>query len=266
MSSALARLRRWLDDPLLVKAKGGYVFTARALELAGPVRRILEDIELAVHPQTGFDPATSRRNLRIATNDAFMLAVVPALVEGLQREAPGLTLAFVPSGPQVPAAALESADIDLCIGHYAERPPGLHAQVLMEERLVGLARQHHPRIKRQPSLQQYAQAGHVLVSPQGNPFLAVAQAALADAGWSANIALQVPHVSAVPMVVARTDLISTLPERVARHYAQLLDLRLFKPPIEFPKFRVHALWHDRLDRDLAHQWFRAYAHRVCRSL
>lgn len=45
MSSAFARLREWLGDPLLVKGKGGLTLTPRAEELVEPLRRIMADLE-----------------------------------------------------------------------------------------------------------------------------------------------------------------------------------------------------------------------------
>ena len=63
-----------------------------------------------------------------------------------------------------------------------------------------------------------------------------------------------PHFLLVPEIVARSDMISTLPERLARGYAK--RLRIFEPPLELEGFTVGEIWHERNQRDPAQQWLR----------
>lgn len=267
VSSELQRLRDWIGDPLLVRVRAGYALTARALELAGPVRRILAEIQETIRSPAPFEPASAVHHFTFATNDAFQLAVVPALMRRLRRDAPGITLDVVASGPSVDVRALEAGAVDLCAGHYSAVPAGLRSVVLLQERLVGLARQGHSVItSSRPTLKQYAQAGHVAIAPQGSSFIAIAQAALARAGHTPNIALRLPHVLAAPLVVAGSDLITTVPERVARAYGPRLGLRIFAVPIPFPPFDVVAVWHERTQQDAALAWLRSTLADVCKTL
>ena len=64
MSNALGRLRRLLDDPLLVRRGATLVPTARAEALVGPVHEALELIRRALDVPAGFDPATDHRSFR----------------------------------------------------------------------------------------------------------------------------------------------------------------------------------------------------------
>ncbi len=263
-SSALQRLREWIGDPLLVRVRGGYALTARAQELAAPVRSILDAVAQTVRSPGPFDPGQAVRVFRLATNDAFQLAVLPHLTQRLRREAPGITLDVLPSGPEVDVTALQSGALDLCTGHYAAIPRGLHSAVLLRERLVGLAQRGHPVITgNRPTLRQYALAEHLAIAPQGQAFIVLAQAAFAKAGLAPRIGLSLPHVLAAPFVVAQSDLVATVPERVAQAHAAALGLRIFETPVAFPVFEVHAVWHERAHRDAALAWLRGMIGQTC---
>lgn len=264
VSGELQRLRAWIGDPLLVRVKGGYTLTARAQELKVPVQRILAQVQDAVRNPGPFESATATRRFRLATTDAFQLTVLPPLVGRLRREAPGVTLEIAP-GPEIDTAALQDGTLDFCAGYYAAIPPALHSTTLFQERLVGLARRDHPLIvDDRPTLKQYAAAEHVAVAPQGNAFIALAQAEMAKSALSPKISLTLPHVLSAPLAAAQSDLVATVPRRVALAFASLLRLRVFEIPLRFPPFSVHAVWHERAHRDPALAWLRGVMTDVCR--
>ena len=60
----------------------------------------------------------------------------------------------------------------------------------------------------------------------------------------------------VPFIVASSDLIATVPERLARLFASMLKLQVLAAPLAIPPFRLAMLWHERNDRDAAHLWLR----------
>src|SRR5882757_3458294 len=70
LSAQLKRLREMFDDPLLVPADSGrgMVVTARAIELAAPLRDALHTLRTLVESRSLFDPDTAQRIFRIAAN------------------------------------------------------------------------------------------------------------------------------------------------------------------------------------------------------
>src|SRR5579864_5832238 len=64
VSHALNRLRHALKDKLFVRTPSGMVPTPRAEELALPVRKALDDLQLAVEGNS-FDPASADRRFTI---------------------------------------------------------------------------------------------------------------------------------------------------------------------------------------------------------
>jgi DNA-binding transcriptional LysR family regulator len=90
MSNALSRLRHLFKDELLVRTANGMQATPRALELAGPTRQVLRQIERVLESDAGFDPAHSSRTFTARLSDLLDLLLLPALSERVGGEAPDI--------------------------------------------------------------------------------------------------------------------------------------------------------------------------------
>ncbi len=53
-----------------------------------------------------------------------------------------------------------------------------------------------------------------------------------------------------------TDLILTLPRRIAMRFAKYANLAILEPPIDFGQYDYMQIWHERRDRDPLHIWLR----------
>jgi len=84
----------------------------------------------------------------------------------------------------------------------------------------------------------------------------VIEETLERAGLARKIALRVPHFTVVPMVLERTDLILTLPSRVARVYQRRGDFKALALPVPIAPADVAVHWHGRFERDPGNRWLR----------
>jgi len=57
-------------------------------------------------------------------------------------------------------------------------------------------------------------------------------------------------------IKARTDLIVTVPSRVAAVFARLGNFKVLKLPLHMPSFEVRLHWHQRFHQDPANRWLR----------
>lgn len=255
-SHALARLRRALGDPLLVRSPDGLVPTPRAEALAGPVREALASLARSLARPEAFDPATARRTFTLATADYGAYVLLPPLMEQLAREAPGVDVWVRPIA-ESPAEQLARGEVDAVIAPKMRDPPAaLHARKLFEERFVGIARKGHPRLRRGVDLDTWTSLPHVFIAPRGTPG-GVVDAALASVGRARRVSLAVPQFLLAPHVVLRTDLVGVLGARLAESLAETLPLHLFEPPVPLPTFSMHLIWHARNHDDPAQRWLRA---------
>jgi DNA-binding transcriptional LysR family regulator len=152
---------------------------------------------------------------------------------------------------------LESGEADLAVlarHRVAETLPDVHTRSLYSEGFVSVVRRDHPRVGAQLTLDVFCELDHVFVSPAGGGFAGQTDEVLAGLGRSRNVCLSVPHFLLVPEIVARSDMIAVLPERLARGYAD--RLRILRSPIEIPGFTIAEAWHERVHRDPAQAWLR----------
>lgn len=264
MSHALARLRRALDDPLLVRTPRGMEPTPRARAMAEPLDRALEDLARAVAPTAKFDPTRARRRLRVATDDYLELILMPKLLARLWREAPRIDIRVTSAGRQS-GNDLAEGRVDMIIDPVSafESLPGAYSQRIFDERFVCIVRKDHPMVGKRLSLDTFVALPHALVSPAGRPG-GIVDTALAKLGLSRRVAIQVPHFVVAPEIVRQTDVILTVGERIAR--ADREGLRILEPPLALPGFTVSTIWHERNHADPAHVWFRSMIADVAKSL
>lgn len=253
VSGMLTRLRESFGDPLFVRAQRGVVPTARALELAGPVRRVLAEVEAMLQP-AAFDPATSTLTLGIAATDYALRAVVVPFMAALRQRAPGMRVAARSIDDARVQAQLERGDIDLALMTPASAPAELHARRLFDERYVCALRTDHPDASGGSlSLERFCALEHALVSYVGGGFKGVTDEALARLGRQRRVAVSVSSFLALPDVLLATDLVAVVPRRLVLGAA---GLALLEPPIDIPGFTKVAVWHERTHRDLGQQWAR----------
>lgn len=255
MSHALGRLREAFDDPLLVRGASSMVPTPRAEHLEAPLREILDATEALVAAQPELDPRGLRRLFNIGSEGFLATLLVPPLMRRLREQAPGVDLDVAPRAPRDVAGELERNEIDLALGVFSRAPAAMRIQTLFEERYAVVVRRDHPRVKRRLTLKQYLELPHALigVGPRGG---GPVDSALAARGAERRVMLRIGSFLAAPLIVAQSDLLLTLPERLARMFTGVAPLVVHRPPIELRAFPAVQMWHERRQRDPAHAFLR----------
>ena len=182
------------------------------------------------------------------------MVLLPGLMGQLATRAPRVRLVLHSPGPRV-LSDLEEGALDLAWGLFREAPGAFRRRVVFRDDFVSLVRHDHPSVGDALDLDRFVGLSHVLVAPRGQRRGWVDRQ-LEDLGLERHIALVVPSFLAAPLVVEQTDLILTLPRRVAERHARSGKVRILDPPVEIEAFAVHQLWHDRLHADPGHVWLR----------
>lgn len=263
MSHALGRLRDHFGDPLLVPAGRAMVLTERARSLVEPVTAALTQLERVFAASAPFDPRTCTRTFHVATTDNVELYLLPALVAILAAEAPSVDLRCYHL-PVDWRGDLARGDLDLKLGRGYELPAGLLAEELMDERLVGVVRAEHP-IGEAPILAEYLRFAHVVVSPAsapGSTTRASVDGALERQGFTRRVAVSVPHFLVAPHLVASTDLVLTVSERLIAPFLAPLGLRVVALPFELHSYPLTQVWAERSHQDPAHVFLRSAVRRA----
>jgi DNA-binding transcriptional LysR family regulator len=256
MSYTLAKLRELLGDAVLVRTPAGMVPTPRALELAGPVRRALDELGAALSKE-GFDPASSKAEFTLALSDHTALVVLPRLAARLVEIAPGVQLEVRTWAGERTWREVAAGEVDLAVGvgDLSAVPAGLYKRTLLKDRFTVAVRAGHPRVGRRLTLEAYVEALHLLVSPRGGS-RGLVDVALEERGLSRRVAMVVPHFLVAPFIVASSDLVLTISNYVAEPFAEYLPIELFPPPVDFDSGDWFCVWHERTHGYAAHRWLR----------
>ena len=254
LSARLGRLRDILGDPLLLPAPRGMIPTDRALALEGPLREALEAVRAALASGAAFDPALANATVSIAASDYVLSVLSTSVVLALREQAPRLKIAWRPIDGRKVGEELERGDLDLAIMTPLTAPDHLKAQRLFDEHYVCIARADHPRIGPHLDLETFLALDHAITSPRGGGFAGAADAALAAMGRKRQVVLSVSSFLILPEIIAATDLIALVPERLARRAGP--RLRVFEPPLAIDGFTIGLVWHDRTTSHPLHRWLR----------
>jgi DNA-binding transcriptional LysR family regulator len=258
VSNALARLRRVTADPLFTRTAQGMEPTAHALAMAPTVNQALAALQQSLARPAAFDPLRSQRRFRVAMTDIGEVVFLPTLLRALQAQAPQVSLSTLRNTSTDLRDEMARGTVDLAVGWLPDLDAGFHQRRLFEQRYVCLMAASHPLAKGKLTWARYQEARHAVVAAEGTGHDR-ADRHMRQHGLHRVVALQLPHFMAVPWIAAETDLVFTVPERLAQKAAgpQGLAGLVVRPlPLDLPAFEVNQFWHQRQHEDAGHRWLR----------
>ncbi|MFD1306970.1 LysR family transcriptional regulator [Streptomyces kaempferi] len=270
MSRTLARLRRILQDPLLVRAGQTMVPTPRAQALRDEAASVVRRLGALLTPGTGVDPAVLRGTFTLQAADLVGAALAPGLLRLAGQEAPGVSLRFRAeeweAGP-----ALRDGRIDLEIGSIDHVDPETRVEELVTLRMAAAVRPGHPLTEGPLTPDRLAAAEHVVVSRRGR-FTGPLDTALAERNLHRRVAVVLPGHLAAMTLAARSDVVCLVPtappgaaDSPLTDAATALGLRLLDIPLPLPPLAIGMAWHPRHAADGGHRWLRGAVRRTLRA-
>jgi DNA-binding transcriptional LysR family regulator len=256
MSSTLGRLRKLLDDPVLVREGRGVVATPLAESLVGPVREILTDVEHVLARRRAFDPARDERTFSIVVTDQLATTFLRPFIVQCALEAPRVRFRLDSSHDHY-RERLARHEVDLVIVPREDftQPDGAFPhRELYSDRYVVAVDCDHPGVGDSITIDQFSSLPYLATSAGDRK--TVAETQLDFLGVTRNVAL-ITSLAAAPHLLRGTPLVTLMLERVAQEIAARAHLKILEPPI--PGLRPITeimIWTNRTDLDPAHQWLR----------
>lgn len=260
VSNALSRMRTAWNDELFVKDGRGIQPTAFARNLWSQIQTPLSSLSEAVNPSE-FNPATAQRTFRIAATDTFVDMVWGPLRQIIEREAQGINVYAIPNPSIDTADILKDAEAELAISKYVHPDGVIHTEHLLDPRYVVVMRPGHPLAQENLTLEQFANADHLLVSVTGDVAGPTDQA-LQSIGMQRRVAMSVNNFYTVPSLLKQSDLICVAPSMVLEKAIFSKELAVFETPLEIPQTPLSLLWHKRQDQDAGLRWLRRHIVRI----
>jgi DNA-binding transcriptional LysR family regulator len=254
ISHSLARLRDHFDDPLFTRQGNQMVPTPMAKRFLESMRPGLTQIQSAVNQFHAFDPGRQRKTYTLGLRDILESTFLPELMSQL-ADYPELDII----SQRVPRREIEirlaAGKLDFAVDVLLPVSNQTAHELLRRDRLVVLARNHHPALEGGLTMEDYISASHALVSSRSEgPGLEDFE--LSRLGVQRDIRLRCQHYFAACRVVEQTDLLLTMPETYARMIAERAGITIVAPPVELPGLDVHLYWHKPYEKEPALTWFR----------
>jgi DNA-binding transcriptional LysR family regulator len=258
VSTALGRLREYFGDQLFVRTSRGMEPTPRALALIPAAREALTRIKQGMLDAQDFDPATTTHTFSIALSDVGEIVFLPRLLQLFAARAPNANLRSVSLPPSQIERGLESGDVDLAVGYFPDLSGNnFFQQRLFTHRFICLMRSDHPLIREPLTLPQFVASGHAVVRAEGRS-QEVLEQFLEKKRIRRRAVLETSHFMSLPFILARTDLIATVPHAIGFAYvSEHASITLVEPPLELPRFDLKQHWHRKFHNDPRASWLRS---------
>jgi LysR family transcriptional regulator, nod-box dependent transcriptional activator len=251
-SGALAKLREYFKDELLVVTGRSMALTPRAEKLVAPVRSVLEQIRETIIVTEPFDPATSDRTLSIMATDYIVEILLRPAIVAFATEAPNIRFELVPI-IEHPVEALQRGHADLLIGIDNVISTEHPSELLFSEDFVIAGWRDNPMLTGPMTMEQYEQFGHVAVR-FGQQTASYEGTATRLRSIPRRVEVIAPNFSSVGGLIVGTNRIATIHRLLALRMAEFLPLTLMELPFEMPPVRESAQWTSRSANDPAIAW------------
>lgn len=270
-SAALSRLRRYFGDDLLVRRGGKYELSALAFQLVDQVEAVCEGVERLITTGSGFDPTTTRREFEIVMSD-FVITVLGERLAGLMNaHAPGARMNVVLVREALSANIGHTIQVADCVVSQPTSRfliPEMCSTPLFEDRWVCVVAAGNTRFGEDVAdLDELTEASWVVPYHDDATFPSVVPVSrqFTRLGVRPRVAVRVDSFHAVPYLVASTDRVALMQERLAAECSRHLPLRILECPRPLEPLEIRLWWHVRHDADPGHRWFRGIVERAARE-
>ncbi len=253
-SGALARLREYFGDDLLVQVGRQMVLTARAQTLAPKVRAALMQIEGTIIRPPEFDPGTVNRTVHIVASDYVVITVLAKAIRAINMKAPNLTI-VVDQPTKDPDQLLARGDVDLIAMPEVYMAPDHPSEPYFDDEYVVIACANHPTIGDTITREQFFDLRHVLMR-FGSHTLTFESFFLKHTGSERKIATVAGSFAAVPHLLRGTNNIAVMQGKLAKIFAQTQPLKVLDLPVEIPPLKEFIQWHRFSEGDECLAWIR----------
>jgi DNA-binding transcriptional LysR family regulator len=268
VSNVLARLRRHYRDELLRRAGNGYDLTPLARSLLPAVQESTRLIGQAFTPGPAGRPplpAMGDRVFTISLSDYATTVLGEPLLRRVHELAPDARVQMRLASGDLPPGDRGVLGYDLLIAPPRLQPEG-QPEVILRDRLVYVADPANSRLRdgrlttRDLAVLPHAAARFPAYS------MDPAATALLRRGITPNVVLTTAGWLPLPFLIAGTDLVGAVPERLARRVGAAAGVTLVEPPFEPVELIEAAWWHPMLATDPALSWLRRVIREVATAI
>jgi DNA-binding transcriptional LysR family regulator len=250
VSYTIDKLRRSFSDPLFIRQGGGIVATLRCSAIMESAVKLLDEFETIVLPAE-FDPSIATHTFSIACNYYERQLILPLIVKKLDQLAPNVRLHIINSTSQGDLQ-LKRSEVEILIGPIRPDANDFYCRKLLSDRYVCIMDKSNPLARKPITMERYVSSKHAIVTYGGN-WKSSYLVQLELGGLELNNVLSVPSPASLPATILGTNLIATVPKRIALSFGA--SVHIAKSPCPAP-FDIDLIWTTRTHGSPVHAWLR----------
>ena len=265
VSQSLGRLRDAMGRDLFIRVGHGLRPTPYALNIWSGVRTALGLIKSSVAPEKAFDPAIETRTFMLDFPSGTDALITPELAARIAT-AKGLQFRISNARAFNVLNDLRFGDSWIAMDYRPITEPGYRCEMLTEQELVVVARKNFPALAKGLTRELYQELPQVAVATVRSTSVLPVNERLDAVGMTRIVKYAVPGLLSAVQMLAKLDVISSLPICTAKLCQEWGDLAIHKLPFEITKVPFYMVWHERFDSDAGHIWLRENIRDICSKL
>jgi LysR family transcriptional activator of mexEF-oprN operon len=203
--------------------------------------------------RVAFNPGQCRTVFRIGLCGDVEYSLLPQLLRRLRLDTPGATLMVQRLDGEQLTDLLDSGDIGVGLSYQPSKTTALHSVQLRSLRLNVLRSDRAPGFI---DLDQYCARPHAQVG-YSSDVTANIDNTLHAQGRKRRVEVSVPQFSTLPLLMADSDLIATVPDYVAKAMTAMGGFRSEPMPLSLPDLKLSMSWGTGTHANPAQQWLRS---------
>jgi LysR family nod box-dependent transcriptional activator len=254
-SAALARLRDYFRDDLLVLHGKRMIPTSYAESLFPEVKSILTQVDSLIAMSTDFDPRRAERVFRLMASDYITAVLIGPAVRRLQELAPRIQLDLRQPNEKM-VTDFERGEIDLILTPEPYISPDHPAELVFEERHVVVGWEKNSVLWEPLTQESFLRCAHVAVTLGPTRAATFADQFLDERLKGRSIEIFAPSFTLVPWLLIGTTRLAVMHERLAEVFMQTMPLKSRQLPIDMPPMREMVQFHSARANDQGLAWLR----------
>ncbi|WP_316677820.1 LysR family transcriptional regulator [uncultured Tolumonas sp.] len=265
-SGALARLRDYFNDNLLIQVGQRMELTPFAEQLTNEIHEIISKCEAIVDRNQSFDPESSSRTFRINISDSSAAVILHSAIAKIQKVAPHIKFEITSMIDEPISEYLEKGYLDLIITPrelVSSRHP---SELVFDDQFICAVWKDSFLAHNELDLDTYLSNGHIVARFSKIIGWALDESFIRNAGYHRRVDVVASSFSMLIHQIIDTNLIATVHERFANYYSQYFPIKILKCPVDTKKIEMLQQWHKNRTNDLGIKWLRAMLMETSKSL
>lgn len=237
ISASIKRLEEYLGYQLFIRSGRNLSATTSAQQFYQQVVSVVDVVDNAID---------SNKQFLVTAPESILLQLI-----GL----PNIQLIQSGDTEDKTFNDLRMRTIDLAIDNITQKDGNFCFELVYKEQLILICCKNHPEIQGEISLEQYRQAGHVVMKLLRHNMHAVEFFSKTTILRERDVKVQVSSPANLMLAVQGTSYIAAMPAGLS-HIAKSLNLQVLALPFDISDIEYHMIYHKRFIKDPVHKQLR----------